>query len=99
MILFSLLIACGPKGGRLYEVYDGDQHVLTFEEGPGPLFSTAAPPPNTPPREHPFIHGSAHSALHEHQLHQALTSASTASEFVANLEAQGLRVERKRAQR
>lgn len=97
LLVWSL--ACGPKGALVYQVYDGDQRVLTFSEGAGPLLSTAALPPGTEPRQHPFVNGRAHSALHENQLHLALTGSATPGEFIENLEAAGLRVERDKTEK
>lgn len=93
MILLWALLACGPKKGEVkvttYEVYDGDTHVLTFRDAPGPLLSTAALPPDQAPRQHPFMSGTAHSAMHENQLGMLLSTSSDVDGFVEALQAQG----------
>jgi hypothetical protein len=96
MMLLWALLACGPKPGgskvTTYHVYDGDTHVLTFEDEPGPLMSTAALPPGQAPRQHPFLSGTAHSAEHEHLLGTLLSTAQSPEGFIAALEQEGLRV-------
>ena len=94
MLLWAL-IACGPKGGKVqtYEVYDGSTHVLTFADGPGPLMSTAALPPGQEPRQHPFLHGTAHSAGHEHMLGSLLSTSTSTQAFIEALKAEGLELQ------
>lgn len=92
MLLWALL-ACGPKGGSVkattYEVYQGDTHVLSFRDEPGVLMSTAALPPGEEPRMHPFLTGTAHSAMHENQLGMLLSTSTSTEEFVEALRRDG----------
>lgn len=96
MLLWAL-VACGHKGGKVntYQVYDGSTHVLTFEDGAGPLMSTAALPPGQEPRQHPFLHGTAHSAGHENLLGSLLSTSTSTQAFIEALKAEGLEVETK----
>lgn len=71
---------------------DGDT-VLTFTDEPGPLMSSALPPPGFVPPENPFVTAQAHNVFHEHALREILDASESADDFVSRLEAAGYTVE------
>jgi hypothetical protein len=106
--LFVLLAACGARshsqtGGsvkptdaavaeRHWRVFDGDLAILELSDRPGPILSTAAPPPGGEPVTHPFLSATALDAAHEDRLHQLLTGSHSVDEFIAALQRAGYRV-------
>lgn len=87
------LAACAPAGGgktgQAWKVYDGGKLVLTVFDRPGPLVSTAMPPPGAQPVVHAFLSGTAHSAVHEDQLRKILEASSSFADFIGRLRAAG----------
>jgi hypothetical protein len=75
-----------------WDVYDGSQLILEVSDTPGPILSTAAPPPGLKPVTHPFLSASARSAAHEHRLREILTASRDAPDFLARLRAAGFDV-------
>jgi hypothetical protein len=76
---------------RHWRVYDGDLEILEVTDQPGPLTSTAPPPPE--PVMHPFLTASALDAGHEDQLRELLIAAKSTDEFITSLRRAGFRVE------
>lgn len=76
-----------------WRVYDGEVLILELSDTPGPLLSTALPPPGVAPPSHPFLSGSARSAAHESRLRTLLDGSSDLPGFLSALEGAGFRVE------
>ena len=76
-----------------YFVYAGDELVLTVRAEPGPITSTAPPPPGGALVTHPFLSASARDAAYEHQLRELLTASTSVDDYLARLRAAGFRVE------
>jgi len=74
---------------RVYEVFKGDRLVLTVSNEPGPLLSTALPPPGRKPMPHPFLSASAHAPEEEPRLREILDRAENFPDFIARLRAAG----------
>ena len=70
---------------------DGDT-VLLFWDEPGPLMSSALPPPGFVPPTNPFLTAQAHNVFHEHALRAILDESSGVEDFVERLEAAGYAV-------
>jgi hypothetical protein len=71
-------------GVREVGVYRGSQLVLTVADGPGRLYSTAAPPPEGAP-DHPFVDARAYDARSENELGMLLQQAADYDGFLALL--------------
>ena len=106
-----LLAACHPAGIAVseppatgapvtvvgvWEVYDGTDCVLTVRGEPGPITSTAPPPPGGAVATHPFLSAAAHDAGYEAQLRAILDASVSVDDFLARLVAAGFRIERVR---
>lgn len=83
-----------PKGttqmtptAKRWTVHDGSTLVLEVSSVPGPILSTAAPPPGLQPVTHPFLSASARSATHEHKLRELLVASKDLPDFLARLRA------------
>ena len=76
-----------------WRVYDADEVILEVSDAPGPLISTAAPPPGGRPTTHPFLSATAFSPRHEGQLRRILESATSLDGFLQGLRTAGFRVE------
>jgi hypothetical protein len=76
---------------RTVGVYRGRRLVLTVEDRPGLLLSTASPPPDGAP-EHPFVNARALDPYSEGELGAALEAADSYDGFLANLIAGGFDV-------
>jgi hypothetical protein len=79
-----------------YAVYAADDLVLTMRDEPGPITSTAPPPPGGTPVLHPFLSAAARDATYEDQLADLLADSSDFGEFVERLREAGFIVERER---
>ena len=81
-----------------WDVFDGDVLVLEVSSEPGPLMSTALPPPDPAwrPPVHPFLSASARSAAHESKLRGILDASKSLDEFLRRLREAGFRVVPKR---
>lgn len=82
-----------PEGGfppgSSWEVLKNGQPVLLLKNEPGPLTSTAAPPPGQEPPRHPFLTASALDPIEENALRETLDKSRSFEEFVSLLKAQG----------
>ena len=78
---------------RTVVVYRDDRKVLTAKDEPGPLMSTALPPPGFTPPTNPFLSAQAHDPFAEHELRQILDRSSSFDDFLANLSEAGFRTE------
>jgi len=78
---------------RSFVVYKADRKVLTIWDHPGPLISTALPPPGFKPPVHPFLTGTAHDAASESELRKLLEQSTSFDDFVDHLSAAGFRLE------
>lgn len=76
-----------------FTVYYGPDAVLSARSEPGPITSTAAPPPGGTVVTHPFLSGRALDAFHEGRLREILDASESADDFVRRLVAAGYRVE------
>lgn len=76
-----------------YSVYAGSELVLTLRAEPGPITSTAPPPPGGIPVTHPFLSAAARDASYEDQLGTILGASTSVDDFLARLTAAGFRVE------
>ena len=79
---------------RRWRVYDADELILEVSDIPGPLISTAAPPPGGKPATYPFLSATAFSARHESRLREILERSSSLDGFLHDLRAAGFRIER-----
>jgi hypothetical protein len=75
-----------------YEVFKQGVRVLSFQPRAGVLLSTALRPPKVKPTSHPFLNAQAHDALVESRLGELLRRATSVSEFITLLEADGFEV-------
>ena len=78
---------------RTFEVYADDDLVLTIKDEPGPLMSTALPPPGFSPPTSDFLSAQAHNPFHEHVLRGLLEKSMSLDEYLAQLRNGGYRVE------
>lgn len=101
---YLLLAACHapPSPGAVvsevpaYSVFDGADLILEIRGEPGPITSTAPPPPGGAVVTHPFLSAAARDAGYEAQLKGILDRSTSLDDFVARLRAEGYRVEAKR---
>ena len=91
-LAFLLLAACAHVSHHQWRVYDGDLPILEVSDRPGPITSTAMPPPGAPPVTNPFLSAAALDAGHEDQLGTLLAGAHDLREFLHALEGAGFRV-------
>ena len=77
---------------RTYEVLRADRLVLTVQNKPGAIISTAIPPVNSSPVMHPFLSATAHSATEENALHVILEQSSDFEDFLRRLAQSGYTV-------
>jgi len=88
----------GTKGTQMttteqrWKVYDGSTLILDVSSIPGPIISTAAPPPGLKPVTHPFLSAAARSALHENRLRELLVASKDLEDFISRLRAAGFEV-------
>lgn len=75
-----------------WTVYDRSQLILEVSDAPGPITSTAAPPPGLKPVMHPFLSAAARSAPHEHRLREILNASQDVEDFLSRLRAAGFEV-------
>lgn len=75
-----------------WKVYDGPTLILEVSSVPGPIISTAAPPPGLKPVTHPFLSATARSAQHEHRLREILVASKDLGDFVSRLRTAGFEV-------
>lgn len=75
-----------------WSVYDGSTLILTIVGEPGPITSTAPPPPGFVPVQNPFLSAAARDADHEDQLGQLLGASSSLDDFLTRLRGAGFRV-------
>jgi hypothetical protein len=75
-----------------WKVFDGPTLILEVSSVPGPIISTAAPPPGLKPVTHPFLSATARSAQHEHRLREILVASKDLGDFVSRLRAAGFEV-------
>ena len=73
-------------------VYNGERRVLSLKGEPGPITSTALPPPGQPPRRHPFLSAAALAPEEEDRLGRLLEGARSVEEFLDALRRAGYRV-------
>jgi len=92
-VLGLVLLGCPVKeSGKDWEAFKGDRLVLSVSDGPGPLASTALPPPGTPPVRHPFLSASAHAPEEEDALKRVLDASESTADFLARLKSAGYAV-------
>lgn len=77
---------------RHWRVFDGDLPILELSDEPGPITSTALPPPGSQPVSHPFLSAAALDAGHEDELRKLLEASHDVDDFVRALAAAGYRV-------
>lgn len=85
--------AATQGGIHEWKVYDGSDLILQIWDTPGPLRSTAAPPPSYKPPTHPFLSASAYSAGHEDKLRQLLLASSSVEDYLTRLRGAGFTIE------
>lgn len=81
-----------PSTEQHWNVYDGSTLVLEVSNVPGPIISTAAPPPGLKPVTHPFLSATARSAQHEHRLREILVASKDLADFLSRLRAAGFEI-------
>jgi len=77
---------------KSHNVWKGDRIVLTFEDRPGPITSTALPPPGSQPVLHPFLTANARAPEGEDNLARILTQSKDAQDFILRLRETGYRI-------
>ena len=77
---------------RHWRVFDGDLAILELSDQPGPILSTAMPPPGAKPVTHEFLSATALDASHEDTLRRLLVGSKSVDEFIRALEGAGYRV-------
>ena len=98
-LILAFLIATVVAPGRgasdpaAYLVFKGETPVLRIIDQPGPLASTALPPPGFKPPEHPFLSASALAPFEENELRRILDASGSTAEFLRNLEQAGYRIQ------
>jgi len=100
LTLLVLLSACGsPRStptptapplsaveGEQWAVYNSDGiKVLIVINEPGPITSTATPPPGFEPPKHPFLTGSALDPSEEDELRKLLDQSTSFADYLARL--------------
>ena len=80
-----------PPGSE-WEVLKDGRAVLRLKNTPGPLFSTAMPPPGVEPPNHPFLSGSALDASEEGRLREILDASRSTADFFERLRRAGYEV-------
>lgn len=80
------------KSEQRWEVFDGATLILEVSDVPGPILSTAMPPPGVKPVTHPFLSAAARSAIHEHRLREVLLASKDVEDFLERLRAAGFTV-------
>ena len=78
---------------RRWRVFDDKLEILEISSQPGPIISTAPPPPDMKPVMHPFLSATALDAGHEDQLHTLLVASHSLDEFLHALTSAGFRVD------
>lgn len=93
LALALALVGCrgdgAPSPSGPWEIYKGERLVLSVSDGPGPLVSTAAPPPGAPSVRHPFLSASAHAPEEEDALKRILDASESTADFLSRLETAG----------
>jgi len=77
---------------RRVDVLRGEHAVLQLSDEPGPLVSTAPPPPNGRVATHPFLSGAARDPRWEGELKRLLDQSADFDGYVARLVAAGFTV-------
>ena len=75
-----------------YNVWKGDRLVLTFEDRPGPITSTALPAPGSAPVLHPFLTANARAPEEEDRIGYILSQSKDAQDFILRLRQAGYAV-------
>lgn len=78
----------------VWSAFRGGREVLRFREGPGPLVSTALPPPGTPPVQHAFLTATALDPATEGELREILEASRSFADFSERLKKAGYDVRR-----
>jgi hypothetical protein len=82
-----------PTTAPTWSVWDGDARILTIVGRPGPLISTAPPPPGPAAWVmHPFLSATAESALHEDRLRTLLEASTSIEDYLRRLRDAGFGV-------
>ena len=81
-----------PAAASAWDVYKGDDLVLSVTDGPGVLASTAAREPGAAPPAHPFLGAVARDAGTEEALKRLLDEAKDTKDFLERLKKAGYRV-------
>lgn len=95
-VVAAVLAACthqrtpNHRAEHYWNVYDGAELILELSDVPGPLISTAAPPPGLRPMVvHPFLSATARSASHEHRLREIVDASKDVVDVLSRLRAAG----------
>jgi hypothetical protein len=78
---------------RTIVIYKEDRKVMTASNEPGPLISTALPPPGYTPPAHPFLSAQAHDPSSESALRDVLERSTSFDDFLVRLREAGYRVD------
>lgn len=77
-----------------WSIWDGELQILTVYGRPGPLISTAPPPPGPAKWQmHPFLSATASSPLHEDRLRRLLRASTSLEGYLQALRDAGFRVQ------
>lgn len=84
--------ATGPA--PTWSVWDGKLRILTVIGRPGPLISTAPPPPGSASwQTYPFLSATASSPIHEDRLRRLLRASTSLEGYLQALRDAGWRVQ------
>jgi len=77
-----------------WSIWDGRLKIMTLVARPGPLTSSAPPPPGPAKLQlHPFLSASAHSGIHEDRLRRLLRASTSLEGYLTALRDAGFRIQ------
>lgn len=77
---------------RVFDVSKDSKLVLTVTDAPGPLISTASPPPDQDVVRHPFLSATSHAPFEEDALRSLLLRSKSTGEFLESMRGAGYQV-------
>ena len=80
-----------------YVIYKADKPVLSIVDEPGPLSSSALPPPAGAPAPHTFLTATSMDPIEEDTLRRLLEASTNTADYLDRLKAAGYRVEQSKS--
>ena len=96
-LAMAVLILASYAQAATYNVTKAGRLVLTFEDKPGPVTSTALAAPDRKPLRNPFLSATALAPEEEDRLRGILARSRNVAEFIAQLKQAGYGVTTKNA--